>query len=203
VEFRDVVRHRKMVRSFATTPVAREVVDRMLANAQRAPSAGFTQGFAFLVLEGAEETGRFWSITFADAERREAFGHPRLLDAPVLVVPMSSKQAYLDRYAEPDKGIFDKRESFWPVPYWHIDAAFATMLLLLGAVDEGLGALFFGIFPEHLDGVRRAFGVPDDWTPIGAVALGHPAPDDRPSTSLRRGRKPFDVVVHRGRWGTP
>jgi nitroreductase len=202
MEFQDVVRQRRMVRSFKADPLPAEVLDRILDNARRAPSAGFTQGFSFLVLEGPEETARFWSVTMPDPERREAFGYPRLLDAPVIVVPLSSKQAYLDRYAEPDKGVFDRRESFWPVPYWHIDAGFATMLVLLTAVDAGLGALFFGIFPEHLDAFRDAFGVPETETPIGAVALGYAAAGDPPSPSLRRGRKPVEQVVHRGRWGT-
>jgi nitroreductase len=202
MEFQEVVQRRRMVRSFSADPVPAEVLDRILANARRAPSAGFTQGFSFLVLEGPEETTRFWSVTMPDPARRETFGYPRLLDAPVIVVPLSSKQAYLDRYAEPDKGVFDRRESFWPVPYWHIDAGFATMLVLLTAVDAGLGALFFGIFPEHLDAFRDAFGVPETETPIGAVALGYAAACDPPSPSLRRGHKPVEQVVHRGRWGT-
>jgi len=80
---------------------------------------------------------------------------------------------------------------------------FAAMLMLLTAVDAGLGALFFGIFPEHLAGVRAEFGVPDAFTPIGAIALGYAMGGDAPSPSLDRGRKPFDAVVHRGHWSEP
>jgi nitroreductase len=203
MDFQDVVRRRRMVRSFEPTPIPADVLDRVLQNALHAPSAGFTQGFAFLVLEGEEQAKRFWSVTFDNADRRRTFGYPRLLDAPVLVIPLSSKQAYLDRYAEPDKGVYDRRESFWPVPYWHIDTGFAAMLMLLTAVDAGLGALFFGIFPEHLDGFRTEFGVPDTFTPIGAIALGYPAGDDARSPSLDRGRKPLATVVHRANWSTP
>ncbi|HEX4775769.1 MAG TPA: nitroreductase family protein [Acidimicrobiia bacterium] len=201
MEFQDVVRRRRMVRSFEPEPVPRDTLERILENALHAPSAGFTQGYAFLVLEGAEETVRFWDATFPDPAQRARFRYPRLFDAPVIVVPLSSENAYVERYAEPDKGVTDRRASFWPVPYWHIDAGFATMLMLLTAVDTGLGALFFGIFPEHLDAFRAAFAVPDDMTPIGAVALGVPARDDPPSPSLRRGRKPLEAVVHRGMWG--
>jgi nitroreductase len=197
MEFAEAVRRRRMVRNFTADPVDRQVVDRILDLARRAPSAGYTQGFAFLVLEGPEQVGRFWEATFPPAER-EGFRWPGLFTAPVIVLPCSSKQAYLDRYAEPDKGWTDRDEARWPVPYWDVDCAFATMTLLLGAVDAGLGALFFGIF-GGLPELRAAFGIPEAFTPIGAVALGHPAPDE-PSPSLIRGRRPFEESVHRGRW---
>jgi nitroreductase len=113
-------------------------------------------------------------------------------------VPCASKKAYLERYAEPDKGWTDRDEARWPVPYWDIDCGMATMAILLTAVDEGLGALFFGIF-DGLPELRAAFGIPDEFHPIGAVALGWPAPDE-PSPSLRRGRRSENEVIHRGRW---
>lgn len=194
-----MLRRRRMVRSFDKAPLRPGVVDRMLAAATRAPSAGFTQGWAFLVLEGPEQTGQFWAHTLPH-EERAGFGWPRLLDAPVIVLPLSSRQAYLDRYAEPDKagaGLHD--EAAWPVPYWDVDCGFATMLLLLAAVDEGLGALFFGIFRGEAE-LLADLGVPPAFRPIGAVALGHPAGDSTPSTSLTRGRRPVDEVVHRGGW---
>ena len=201
MEFQDVVRRRRMVRTFdPDRPLPDGALDRMLDNAVRAPSAGFSQGWAFLALEGRDETTRFWDATFPAIER-SSFEWPGLFDVPTIVVPLSHKQAYLDRYAEPDKGVTDKRESFWPVPYWDIDTGFAAMLILLTAVDEGLGALFFGIFPERMAGFREAFGVPDEYTPIGAIALGYESPaGDRPSGSLKRGRRPASDVVHRGRW---
>jgi nitroreductase len=199
MEFQDVVRKRRMVRNFdPNRPVPPGVLDRILENGLHAPSAGFSQGWAFLVLEGREETERFWAVTWADGDRA-AFRWQGLFEAPVLVVPMSHKQAYLDRYAEPDKGVADKRESFWPAPYWDIDTGMASLLMLLTAVDAGLGALFFGIFPDHLAPFRHAFDVPDAYSPIGAIALGYRAPDE-PSPSLKRGRRPQSDVVHRGRF---
>ncbi len=89
--------------------------------------------------------------------------------APLIVVPHSNKSAYLDRYAEPDKGWTDRDEARWPVPYWDIDTGFAALLMLLTAVDEGLGACFFGIPPERTRAYREAFGVPEEFTPIGAI----------------------------------
>jgi nitroreductase len=203
MEFQDVVDRRRMVRNFqAGRPVPPEVLDRILENALHAPSAGFSQGWAFLVLDTPADVERFWGVTWADGDR-SSFRWQGLFDAPVLIVPMSHKQAYLDRYAEPDKGVTDKRESFWPVPYWDIDTGMAALLMLLTAVDAGLGALFFGIFPERLADFRAEFDVPEAYTPIGAIALGYAAPDE-PSPSLKRGRRPVDEVVHRGRFrGAP
>jgi nitroreductase len=122
--------------------------------------------------------------------------------APVVVVPMSCKATYLDRYGEPDKGWTDRAEERWPVPYWHLDTAMATLLILLTAVDEGLGACFFGIPPSRTDAFRHTFGVPADHTPIGAVTVGHPAGDPGvPGSPSRRPRRPLEDVVHHGRWG--
>ena len=193
-----MVRRRRMVRSYQDRPLPPGCLDRLLANAVRAPSAGFSQGWAFLVLEGREQTERFWAATFED-ERRRRFRWQGLFLAPAVIVPFAHEQAYLDRYAEPDKGWVDGDEGRWPVPYWHVDTGFATLLLLLTAVDAGLGALFFSIPPERLPALRQAFGVPESHTPIGAVTVGYPAPD-APSRSLGRGRRPLHEVVHRGRW---
>jgi nitroreductase len=197
MELRDAIRRRRMVRNFEDRPVPADALDRILDHARRAPSAGHTQGSAFLVLEGPEQTAAFWDCTFP-AGRRETFRWPGLFRAPVIVLPCASKAAYLDRYAEADKGWTDRDETRWPVPYWDIDCGMATMAMLLGAVDEGLGALFFGIF-DGLAALRATFGIPGEFHPIGAVAIGWPAPDE-PSPSLRRGRRPADEVIHRGHW---
>ena len=194
MEFQQVVRKRRMVRNFSDRSVPKEAVERILANALHAPSAGFSQGWAFLLLDDDESRARFWAVEWPEGDGRTRGG---LMSAPVLIVPLSHKQAYLDRYAEPDKGWTDKDESRWPVPYWDIDTGFASMLMLLTAVDEGLAAVFFGTW-RALE-LRAAFGIPDGYTPIGVIALGYAAADT-PSPSLKRGRRPVADVVHRGRW---
>ncbi|WP_369137723.1 nitroreductase family protein [Modestobacter versicolor] len=199
MEFAEVVRRRRMVRDYdPDRPVPDDVVERLLAHAIRAPSAGFSQGWAFLVLETAADRDRFWAATAGE-------GAPdgwltRMRRAPLLVVPLSHKDAYLDRYAEPDKGWTDRDEGRWPVPWWHVDTGMASLLVLLTAVDEGLGGCLFGVPPERVDALREAFGVPTTHTPIGCLSIGYPGPEDRRSPSLRRGRRGLDEVVHRGRW---
>jgi nitroreductase len=198
MEFQEVVRRRRMVRNYdPARPVPAEIRDRLLANACRAPSAGFSQGWAFLVLETPEERARYWAATVSSPEP-DAWLRD-MQNAPLLIVALSHKQAYLDRYAADDKGWTDRDEHRWPVPYWDIDTGFAALLMLLTAVDADLGACFFGVPVERLDAFRTAFGVPGEYTPIGCVSVGYRAPDRR-SPSLRRGHRPVEEVVHRGTW---
>jgi nitroreductase len=203
MEFADVLRRRRMIRTFTTERLAEGTADRLLKAASRAPSAGFSQGFSFLVLEGEEQCAPFWRLIFAQAEQEADERMHRLVEgisrAPLVIVPLASKDVYLDRYAQGDKGWTDRDEGRWPVPYWYIDTGFAALLILLAVVDEGLGAVFFGP-PEFAD-FRAEFGVPPEWTPIGAIAIGHFDPDDNPARpELRSRRKPLTDQVHRGHW---
>ncbi|SDI83555.1 Nitroreductase [Frankineae bacterium MT45] len=197
MEFQEVVRARRMVRSYdAQRPVAPELIERLLGLAVRAPSAGFSQGWEFLVLDTPERVGRYWEVT-TDADTPPDRWLRGMQSAPVLILPFSDKSAYIERYAEPDKGWSDRDESRWPVPYWHIDTGMASLLVLLGAVDAGLSGCFFGVPVAAQDAVRQTFAVPSQLTPIGVISLGYPAPDRR-SPSLRRGRRPVSEVAHYG-----
>jgi len=261
MEFQEIVRRRRMVRRYSDEPVAQESVDRLLRNAVRAPSAGFSQGWGFLVLDRPDDVARFWVAATPPARTASPDRWLRnMREAPVVVVPFSSEAAYRRRYAEPDKAgpaappgahvrgdgavtggavaegavtggavaegavtggaategavtggaagsgsanAGTGRGERWGVPYWHVDAGMASLLILQTAVDEGLGACFFGVPPGQVRALRDEFGVPDEYTPVGAITIGHPAPDEAPGGSAtRRPRRPFDEVVHRGRWTT-
>jgi nitroreductase len=206
VEFSEVIKRRKMVRAFTPEPLAPGVTDRLLRAANRAPSAGFSQGYSFLVLEGREQSAPLWEILHQEdastgaTEAAVAAMMAAMSRAPLVIVPLACKDVYLDRYARSDKGWADRDESRWPVPYWYIDTGFTALLILLAAVDERLGAAFFGIQPELIPQFRTRFGVPEQWTPIGAVAVGHPDPagDTGPSSARSIARKSLDELVHRG-----
>jgi nitroreductase len=200
MEFADVVRRRRMVRNYSPRPVDGAVLDRVLQNALHAPSAGFSQGWAFLVLDTPPDVERYWRATAGDRVDQPDRWLRGMMTAPVVVVALSNKEAYLDRYAEPDKGWTDRAEERWPVPYWDVDTGMAALLMLLTAVDEGLGACFFGVPPAAVDGLRSEFGVPSAYRPVGAITLGHRAADTGARGSTARGRRPVEEVVHRGGW---
>ncbi|HEY6494254.1 MAG TPA: nitroreductase family protein [Trebonia sp.] len=192
MEFQDVVRRRRMVRTFTGEPVPAESLARIVGNAVRGPSAGFSQGQSFLVLTADDDRSRFWDVAGAAVPSSAR-------TAPLVIVPMSCKRVYLDRYARPDKGWTDRDEARWPVPFWHIDTGMAALLMLQTVVAEGLGAVYFGIVPEQVAPFRSAFGVPDDQEPIGAIAIGYDGETEK--RDLRTQRRRLDDVVHYGRWG--
>ncbi|WP_300610682.1 nitroreductase family protein [Trebonia sp.] len=190
MEFQEVVQRRHMVRTFTSEPVPQQAVDRILGNAVRGPSAGFSQGQSFLVLTG-DDLPKFWAVAGEAVD-------PSAQTAPLVIVPMSCKRVYLDRYALPDKGWTDRDEARWPVPFWHIDTAMAALLILLTVTDEKLGAVYFGIVPPAVPQFRAAFGVPDDQEPIGAIAVGYDA--EPKARDLRSRRRRLDEMVRYGHW---
>jgi nitroreductase len=188
-----------MVRRFDRRPVPHDVVDRILEIGRRAPSAGFAQGVEFLVLDTPDVIGAFWETT-----RDPEFGwEPETIEhgPTVLILPLPDARRYLERYSQPDKIDFGMdEEPNWPVRFWEIDAAMAAMLILLAAVDEGLGGWFFGITYGERELLDR-FGVPEHLRPIGIVGLGYRAEDEEPSgSSMKHRRRPFDDQVHRNAW---
>ena len=199
MELREVLRRRRMVRAYDVRTVDPVVLGRVLDAARRAPSAGNSQGLDLVVLAGPDETARYWDVALPAGPARDGFRWQGLLAAPVLVLPVVDPGAYAARYAEDDKAATGLGSvEAWPVPYWLVDGGMAVHALLLAAVDEGLGALFFGLFDREravLDGL----GVPADRPGLGVVALGHPAPDE-PGASAGRPRRPLGDIVHRGGW---
>jgi len=196
MEFTDVVRKRRMVRNFTAEPVSDEVIERIVTAGQHAPSAGFSQGVAYVVITDPETRRRVGEIAGEEWYVRSGYD-PFISGAPVQIVICTSEQVYHDRYNEPDKKGKGQEEIGWPIPYWHTDAGCSLVLVLLAAVDEGLGSAFVGVRdPREL---QALLGIPDDYLPIGVAMIGHAAPD-RKSGSLKRGRRAIDTVLHRDRW---
>jgi nitroreductase len=197
MEFAEVLRRRRMIRSYdAARPVPADALDAVLAAALRVPSAGFTQAISFLVLTSDSERETFWRLT-ADADSAWLRG---MRSAPVLVALWTNQEAYLDRYAEPDKGWTDRDPARWSAPYWFVDAGMASMAALLSAVDQHLGACFFGIPADRITAVRDTFGVPPSQLSVGVISLGYPVSAPISGSPTRRPRKAPTELIHRGVW---
>jgi nitroreductase len=199
MEFTEILRARRMVRHFSDEPIDDEAIDRIIRAGLRAPSAGYSQGYALVVLQEPEDRQRLWEIHTPAGGGWSPEVRAGVVKAPLVVAVLASKDAYLERYAEPDKGWTDRDEARWPVPYWYVDAGCVAMLLLLAAVDEGLGALLFGIVPADIPAFRRAFHVPERYDVVGCVAVGLRDPS-APRRDLSAKRRPHDELVHHGRW---
>ena len=202
MDFAEVMRRRKMVRNYTDEPVARGSVERIVDCGRRAPSGGFSQGVRMVVV--TENGMRARIAELADEQYYVERGHePWISRAPVHIVVAQREDDYHDRYREPDK-LEDGEEIEWRVPWWWVDAGKAMMLLLLAAVDEGLGAGLFGLYPpDQNDRLREQLGMPDDFEVVGVVTVGHPAPepmDERRKETLRRRRRPLDEVARWERW---
>jgi nitroreductase len=183
MEFQEVIRRRRMVRNFSDQPVAQDVIERLAAIAQRAPSAGFSQGQRLIVVTDEELRRRLGELSGDPSYEEMGFGR-WISAAPVQFVPCVSEKVYRDRYDEPDKRDPDEEPMDWPIPYWWMDIGCTVENLLLAAVNEGLAAGFAG--PEDIDGIRAALDIPADFAPVGVIPVGHPLPDKR-SPSLKRG----------------
>ena len=188
MEFREVVRRRRMVRHFADEPVEREVLERIAATAQRTPSAGFSQGQRLRVARAVGEE-EYTGVGF----------DPWVSRCAAQFVPCVSEEIYHARYREEDKAP-DGEEIAWPTPYWWVDVGMTAMLVLLAAVDEGLAAGFAG--PPDPDALREVLGIPPDFHPVGVIPIGHPLPDVR-SPSLKRGWRTLDEFARWNGWESP
>jgi nitroreductase len=202
MDFRELLRRRRMVRHYRDEPVALETVERIVETVRRAPSAGYSQGQRLLVVTepaGRAEIARIMSDSgWTTPEDRE----PGLESAPVHVLVCTREDDYHERYRRQDK-LVDGDEIEWPVPFWFVDAGAALMLLLLAAVDEGLAAGLSGVEGPAADAIRASFGIPEDVSIVALVTIGVPAPDPGWSavTSRRtQPRRPPDESIRWQRW---
>ncbi len=201
MDFVDVVRKRRMVRSFTDEPVATEAIERIIDAARRGPSAGFSQGVEFVIVTDQAMRDK---IALPYEAMHAKSGHPNFVgQAPVQIVICANAEMYKSRYREPDKmqarqDIND--DDLWRIPYWYTDAGCAMMLILLATVNEGLAAGFVG---GSIGRLRKLLAIPEEYTPVGIALIGHEAPDARRYGDVsadKRPRRPLADIVHRGLW---
>jgi nitroreductase len=164
---------RRMIRKFRADPVSDERVRRLVRAAMRAPSAGHTQPWDYVVVRDAAMRRRL---------ARAALSQMFVADAPVVVVPCADRSRSRGRYG-PKEGDH----------YAVIDTAFSSLLLLLAVAEEGLGACFVGAFDEEQ--VSRVLDLPALVRPLAVVPIGVRA--ERPRRLKLRA---LDDALHVERW---
>jgi nitroreductase len=196
MDFADVLRRRKAVRSYLPDPIPRETLERIVARGRKIPSAGHSQGLRLVVVTDAETRKQIAELG-GEEYYVEMGMEPWMSRAPVHIVVAVREDDYHDRYREADKLTHEGEEMVWPVPYWFIDAGAAVMLLWLAALDEGLAC---GVFGTHAwDELRDLLGIPSDVAPVAVLTIGKEG-DDTVQGSAKRGWKPLDDVVRWERW---
>jgi nitroreductase len=167
----DAIRARRNVRAFTDRAIADEDLDRILEAGRRAPSASNTQPWDFVVVS---DKGDLEELSHVWQGAGHIAGSAATI---VLVAPVTddARRAGLIEY----------------------DLGQATLQMAVTAADRGIGSGHAAIGDQ--DRLRRLLGIPDDRRGGYLLALGYPA--DRPLAPLTKiNRRPFDEVVHRGRW---
>lgn len=184
MELADILKRRRMVRSYLPDPVPREAIERIVATVRRAPSGGFSQGHRLVVVTEAE-TRRELARLAGEDEYVAAGGQAWISTAPVHVFVGTREESYHERYRKPDK-LRDGEEIGWPAPYWYVDAGAAFILLQLAAIDEGLASGVYGVLPKQVPDVKALLGVPDDVHFVCLVTIGRPATDPQETALVSR-----------------
>ena len=197
MDFEKVVRKRRMVRNFRAEPVPPGALNNLLESALHAPSAGFSQGWAFVVVNATELKKKIGQLQGEEDYYASSRFHKFVSEAPTLIVVCASEKVYHDRYREPDKLKEDGTEIEWPTPYWFFDIGCASMLIFLSAVNQGLASAFTGVF--RVDEMKQLLGIPGHFHPVGVISVGYAGKDVK-SPSLKRGRRPLKEVVRYEHW---
>lgn len=174
MEFQDVLRRRRMVRTFQKRSVPEATLQKLLRLARRAPSAGHTQPLELIVVRSPEVRQRLAAATWSRGARPDAG------DATVVFCGDLLREA--ERYGARGAS-----------KYVYMDVAFATLLFMLSAIDAGLGAGIIGDF--HEEHVQAVLGLPPHITPVGMVIVGFgsEAPQPRPW-------RPAQEIIHIDRY---
>jgi nitroreductase len=154
MDFDEVVKKRKMIRKYEQDrQVSTDIINKLLRNAHRSPSAGHTQVQEFIIVIDPITKRKLCQASL---------GQSQVENASVLIIVCSNTSRSVERYRK-------RGTEFYSI----IDGAFASMVMLLSAVNEGIGASFVGAFEDNE--VRKILRIPIQVRPIGIIALGYPA----------------------------
>jgi nitroreductase len=167
----DAIRSRRNVRSFTDEPIEPAQLDQILEAARRTPSSRNWQPWDFVAVTDRDQLRELATVWVGA-------GHVATSAATIALIAPVLEESRPQELAQYDLGQ-------------------ATMSIMIAAADLGIGSGHSAVGDQDL--ARRLLGLPEDRVCAYLIALGHPA--ERPLAPLTRiDRRPFDEVVHRGRW---
>ncbi len=167
----DAITSRRNVREFADRPIDEAALDRILEAGRRSPSSRNWQPWDFVVVTDREQLRELSTVW-------RGGGHVAHSGATIALVVEDTDEEQVRQRAQYDLGQ-------------------ATMSMMIAAADQGIGTGHSAV--EDQDKAREVLGLPADRRVAYLIDLGYPA--DRPLKPIvRPDRRPFDEVVHRGRW---
>ena len=167
----DAIRARRNVRQFADRPIPKEDLDRILEAGRRSPSSRNTQPWDFVAVTEREQLRELSKVW-------RGGWHVEGSAATVAVITPRTDDARMEAAIEYDLGQ-------------------ASMAMMIAAADAGIGSCHSAVRDEEL--ARKILGYPKDRRCAVLISLGYPA--DRSLKPIRSPtRRPFDEVVHYGRW---
>lgn len=184
MELSELLAKRRMVRSFDGSPVDMDWLDAACATSLWSPTAGNSAGVRMHTI-AAPLVSAYFDVATDELWRNTAKRAPGLKRAGAVVLITSRPQDYVERYSEDDKASSGlDREEAWPIPYWHTDAAMATMALLLLIEEAALQATIWGNFRNDAAVLRWA-GIANEEL-FASVLIGLADGQDHVSPSLTR-----------------
>lgn len=196
--WRALLRKRRNVYGFLSKPVPDRIILKILEDALHVPSAGFTQDFDLVVVQSQNIREKLAEASHQSEYEKEGLALPGFIStAPVLVVPCANRKRFEAKYGRADNSA--------RLPWWLIDAGFASFAMILSAFESGVAASFLGAIDEEK--VAELLNLPPDGSviPLAVVPIGYADPMEKRHWAKRlvkvaSGRRPLSEMVHWEKW---
>jgi nitroreductase len=193
-----LLRNRRNVYGFQSRAIPDKSLLRILEDARHVPSAGFTQDFEFIVVKDPTIKKELATAGHQPDYVSEGLAKSDFISrAPVIVVPCGNKKRFEAKYGRAEENA--------RLPWWLIDAGFASFALILSAFEHGLAASFLGVLDNEK--VQQILSLPMDGSiiPLALVPIGYKDPREEVLWTQRsrktvRSRRGFDDLVHWNAW---